>query len=71
MAQSGIRLGHSPCRLCADGPIDSDDMDAAVWCWNAQTVVDCVKCNRGGTAQWWQAQWFVEVVAELKGLHQK
>ena len=47
MAQCGIRLGHSPRRLCADGPIDSDDMDAAVWCWKVQILVDCVKCNRG------------------------
>ena len=47
MAQCGIRFGHSPRRLCANGPIDTDDMDAAVWCWKVQILVDCVKCNRG------------------------
>ena len=29
------------------GPIDSEDMDATVWCWDVQILVDCVKCNRG------------------------
>ena len=42
MAQCGICLGHSLCRLCANGPIDSDDMNAAAWCWNVQMLVDCV-----------------------------
>ena len=42
MAQCGICCGRSPRRLCADGPIYSDDMDAAVWCGNGQKLVECL-----------------------------
>ena len=42
MAQCGICFGCSPCRLCADGPICSDDMDAAVWFGNVQKLVECL-----------------------------
>ena len=45
MAQCGTHFGHSPRCLCANGPIDNDDMYAAVWCWKVQILVDYVKCN--------------------------
>lgn len=39
--------------------------------WTAQKLADCVKCNHGYTTQCRQVQWFLEVVAELKGLDQR
>ena len=39
--------------------------------WTVQKLADCVKCNLGYITQWWQARWLMEVVAELKSLHQK
>ena len=39
--------------------------------WTVQKLADCVKCNHGYTAQCQQVQWFLEVVAELKGLDQR